>query len=89
MWELPHSQDVFGWAPMVAERLFGWSSNPKESSYPQHGHRASGPSQKQSGACWKSYLAVTWEVKVLAIIDSRGAREEPLSDGLWNVQPDS
>ena len=37
------------WAPMVAERLFGWSSNPGESSYPQHGQPASGPSQKQSG----------------------------------------
>ena len=33
----------------------------------------------------KSYLAVAWEVE-LAIIDTRGAREEPLS-GLWNVQP--
>ena len=32
------------WAPMVAERLFGWSSNPGESSYPQHGQPASGPS---------------------------------------------
>ena len=37
------------WAPMVAERLFGWSSNPGEPSYPQHGQPASGPSQKQSG----------------------------------------
>ena len=37
------------WAPMVAERLFGWSSNPGESSYSQHGQPASGPSQKQSG----------------------------------------
>jgi len=27
-------------------------------------------------------------VEVLAIIDTRGAREEPLSDGLWNVQPE-
>ena len=34
---------------MVAERLFGWSSNPGKSSYPQHGQPASGPSQKQSG----------------------------------------
>ena len=37
----------------------------------------------------KSYLAVAWEVEVLAITDTRGAREEPLSDGLWNVQPKS
>ena len=37
----------------------------------------------------KSYLAVAWEVQVLAITDTRGAREEPLSDGLWNVQPES
>ena len=36
----------------------------------------------------KSYLAIAWEVEVLAIIDTRGAREEPLSDGLWNVQPE-
>ena len=35
------------WAPMVAERLFGLSSNPGESSYPQH--PASVLSQKQSG----------------------------------------
>ena len=33
----------------------------------------------------ESYLAVAWEVEVLAIIDT----EEPLSDGLWNVQPES
>ena len=37
------------WAPMVAERLFGLSSNPGESSYPRHGQPASGLSQKQSG----------------------------------------
>ena len=37
----------------------------------------------------KSYLAVVWEVKVLAIIDTRDALEEPLSDGLWKVQPES
>ena len=37
----------------------------------------------------KSYLAVASEVEVLAIIDTRGAREEPLSDTLWNVQPES
>ena len=37
----------------------------------------------------KSYLAVAWEVEVLAILDTRGGREEPLSDGLWNVQPES
>ena len=37
------------WAPMVAERLFGLSSNPGTSSYPQHGQPASGLSQHQSG----------------------------------------
>ena len=37
------------WAPMVAERLFGLSSNPGASSYPQHGQPASGLSQHQSG----------------------------------------
>ena len=37
------------WAPMVAERLFGWSSNPGETSYSRHGQPASGPSQMQSG----------------------------------------
>ena len=37
----------------------------------------------------QSYLAVAWEVEVFAIIDRRGAREEPLSDGLWNIQPES
>ena len=36
------------WAPMVAERLFGWST-PVEASYSRHGQPASGPSQKQSG----------------------------------------
>ena len=30
------------WAPMVAERLFGWSSHPRGSSYPQRGQPASG-----------------------------------------------
>ena len=34
---------------MVAERLFGWSSYPGETSYPQRGQPASGPSQQQSG----------------------------------------
>ena len=33
------------WAPMVAERLFGWSSHPRGSSYPQRGQPASGPPQ--------------------------------------------
>ena len=37
------------WAPMVAERLFGLSSNPGESSNPQHGQPALGLSQKPSG----------------------------------------
>ena len=37
----------------------------------------------------KSYLAIAWELKIAAIIDTRGAREEPLLDGLWNVQPES
>jgi len=35
----------------------------------------------------KSYLAIAWEVEVLAIIDTRGAREEPLSvmdSGMYN-----
>ena len=36
------------WAPMVAERLFGWST-PVETPYSRHGQPASGPSQKQSG----------------------------------------
>ena len=35
------------WAPMVAERLFGWSSN--ETTYSRHGQPASGLSQRQSG----------------------------------------
>ena len=35
------------WAPMVAERLFGWSTL-AESPYSRHGRPASGPSQKQS-----------------------------------------
>ena len=35
------------WAPMVAERLFGWSSI--ETTYSRHGQPASGLSQKQSG----------------------------------------
>ena len=30
------------WAPMVAERLFGWSSPPRGSSYPQRSQPASG-----------------------------------------------
>ena len=38
------------WAPMVAERLFGWSSHPRGSSYPQRGQPASGPPQTHSGA---------------------------------------
>ena len=38
------------WVPMVAERLFGWSSHPKRSSYPQRGQPASGPPQTHSGA---------------------------------------
>ena len=37
----------------------------------------------------KGDLAVAWEVEVLAVIDTRGAREKPLSDGLWDVQPKS
>ena len=31
------------WAPMVAERLFSWSSPPRGSAYPQQGLPASGP----------------------------------------------
>ena len=38
------------WAPMVAERLFSWSSHPRGSSYPQRGQPASGPPQTHSGA---------------------------------------
>ena len=38
------------WAPMVAERLFSWSSQPRGSSYPQRGQPASGPTQMHSGA---------------------------------------
>ena len=37
----------------------------------------------------KGNLAVAWEVEVLAVVDTRGAREKPLSDGLWDVQPKS
>ena len=37
------------WAPMVAERLFGWSIS-VEASYSRHGQPASGPPQKKSGA---------------------------------------
>ena len=37
------------WAPMVAERLFGLSSNPGESSYPQHGQPASGSPRNSPG----------------------------------------
>ena len=36
----------------------------------------------------KSHLAIAWELEVATIIDTRGAREEPLLDGLWNVHPD-
>ena len=36
-----------------------------------------------------SDLAVAWEIEVPTIIDARGTGEEPLSDGLWNVQPKS
>ena len=38
------------WALMVAERLFGWSSHSRVSSYPQRGQPASGPPQPHSGA---------------------------------------
>ena len=38
------------WAPMVAERLFGWSSPSGGSSYPQYGRPASGPHQLHAGA---------------------------------------
>ena len=38
------------WAPMVAERLFGWSSHPRVSPYSQCGQPASGPPQTYSGA---------------------------------------
>ena len=38
------------WAPMVAERLFGWTSHPRVSSYPQRGQPASGPPHTHSGA---------------------------------------
>ena len=38
------------WAPMVAERLFSWSSPPRGSSYPQRGQPASGPPRTHSGA---------------------------------------
>ena len=38
------------WAPMVAERLFSWSSPPRGSSYPQHGLPVSGPPQTYPGA---------------------------------------
>ena len=38
------------WAPMVVERLFGWSPPPRGSAYPQHGRPASGPPQTYSGA---------------------------------------
>ena len=38
------------WAPMVAERLFSWSSHPRFSPYSQLGQPASGPPQTHSGA---------------------------------------
>ena len=38
------------WAPMVAERLFSWSSPQRGSAYPQHGLPASGPPQTYFGA---------------------------------------
>ena len=38
------------WAPMIAERLFGWSSHSRVSSFPQRGQPASGPPQLHSGA---------------------------------------
>ena len=34
-------------------------------------------------------LAVAWEIEISTIIDARGTEEEPLSDGLWNVQSKS
>ena len=50
----PHPNDRGGftasWAPMVAEKLFGWSSHPRGSSYPQRGQPASEPPQTHSGA---------------------------------------
>ena len=56
------------WAPMVAERLFGWSSNPRESSYPQRGQPASGPPQTLSG-----YILGTNLGRVLLVTSSSGA----------------
>ena len=35
----------------------------------------------------KSNLAIAGELEVATIIDTRGAREEPLLDGFWNDQP--
>ena len=37
----------------------------------------------------ESNLAVAWKLKVLAIIDARGAGEKPFSNGIWDVQPKS
>ena len=48
------------------------------------------PSIKEGSESMDRELATkVSELKVATIIDTRGAREEPLSDGLWNVQPES
>ena len=44
------------WAPMVGGRLFGLSSHPRRSSYPQWGQPASGPPHMHS----ETFLAPIW-----------------------------
>ena len=57
------------WAPMVAERLFGISSHPGGSSYPQQGQPASGPPQMHTEAH-------PWHQHGQGAAGSRGAMEE-------------
>ena len=47
------------WAPMVAERLFGWSSQPKGSLYPQSGQPASGPPRRTPERILGTNIAMT------------------------------
>ena len=58
------------WAPMVAERLFGWSSHPRGPSYPQSGRPASGPPQTHFGAH-------PWHQHDHDAAGASGAMEEP------------
>ena len=57
------------WAPMVAERLFGWSSPSGGSSYPQYGRPASGSHQSHAGAH-------PWNQQGYGTADSGGAMDD-------------